>query len=569
MKPSSERAYSLLFLFATMATVVLLVRLNLNLLLPFFQLKTTEVVFRFIIGATVIALLHHLIGTNNYGFFAPLVLSLAPIAAGLYWGTIIILTIMSVAILIRFVLEPFNLPIGFRLAIIILFDTITMALLAGVGGIQHITELTFSFIAPILIIAWLGERYVRTTQEHDWYEANTRLFWTVLVTILATAIMGDEILIKYLMNNPETWLIILAVNLIIGFKVKTRLSEYFRFRRFFQRGGGKPDSTGGTPREAPIRAKPLSMNTRNRDYIDKYNPRQTFSRINKIGLKEIFQEQAIPHATTLLTIKERPQIQQFEEFLLKESLSSGFVIKPANGYGGGGILLITGREDGVYKGAAGKLYSQQELLNHCRRILDGEFLASFTHGNRDIALIERRVIPEPRLEGMYSEGLPDIRIIVFRGVPILAMTRLPTKESGGRANLKQGAVGAAIELATGRIYQAIFKGFRINRHPDTGRELIGYQIPSWQSILELASRAQISTGLGIAGVDVVLDEEDGPLVLEVNKRPGMEIQNITGRSLLQRLKLLESIIPSGSSLNPKEGLELMLHQEEQGWKTSE
>ncbi len=557
MKIASDRAFGLLFLFSAMGGLVFLARVNLPLLLPFFMLKTTEVVFRFVIGATVIALLHHLVGTNNYGFFAPLVLSLAPIAAGLFWGTVIILTIISVAILVRFALEPFNLPIGFRLAIIILFDTTVMAILTGVGGIQHINELTLSFVAPILIIAWLGERYVRTTQEHDWYDANIRLFWTVLITILATVVMGDEIIIRYLMNTPETWLIILAVNLLVGLKARTRVSELFRFKSFFRRRGNTPGDYGD--------GKPLTMDVRNRDYIEKYNPRHVFPRINKIGLKEIFREHNIPHASTLLMLREKPQLQEFAEFLKQGDTSTGFVIKPANGYGGKGILLVEGREDGGFRSSGDRSLSVEELVSHCRGIIDGEYLASSTNGSRDIALVERRVIPDHRLEGIYFKGLPDIRVIAFRGIPLLAMSRLPTRESEGKANLKQGAVGGAIYLKTGRIYRAIFKGLPITRHPDTGVDLIEYEIPSWREILELASRAQKATGLGLAGVDIVLDQDLGPLVLEVNKRPGIEIQNITGRSLLGRLDLLESL-EIEDNWTPSRCVEMAFELEGQGWR---
>ncbi len=557
MKIASERAYSLLFLFSAMGGLVFLARMNLSLLLPFFMLKTTEVVFRFVLGATVIALLHHLIGTNNYGFFAPLVLSLAPIAAGLFWGTVIILTIISVAILVRLALEPFNLPIGFRLAIIILFDTTVMAILTGVGGIQHINELTLSFVAPILIIAWLGERYVRTTQEHDWYDANIRLFWTVLVTILATVIMGDEIIIRYLMNTPELWLVILAVNLLVGLKARTRVSELFRFKSFFTRRGNTPGDHGD--------GKPLTMDVRNRDFIEKYNPRSIFPRINKIGLKEIFSDHNIPHASTLLMLREKSQLPEFGSFLEQGDANAGFVIKPANGYGGKGILLVEGRENGGFRSSGDRSFSAEELVDHCREIIDGGYLASSANGSRDIALVERRVIPDRRLEGIYFKGLPDIRVIVFRGVPLLAMSRLPTRESEGKANLKQGAVGGAINLKTGRIYGAVFKGLPITRHPDTGMDLIDYQIPAWREILELASRAQKATGLGLAGVDIVLDQDLGALVLEVNKRPGIEIQNITGRSMLGRLNLLETLAIE-DDWTPSRCVEMAFELEGQGWR---
>ena len=47
----------------------------------------------------------------------------------------------------------------------------------------------------------------------------------------------------------------------------------------------------------------------------------------------------------------------------------------------------------------------------------------------------------------------------------------------------------------------------------------------------MATRCGAATGLGYLGVDIVVDEAAGPLVLEVNSHPGLEIQNITGRPL--------------------------------------
>ncbi|HBZ98517.1 MAG TPA: alpha-L-glutamate ligase-like protein, partial [Pseudomonas sp.] len=40
--------------------------------------------------------------------------------------------------------------------------------------------------------------------------------------------------------------------------------------------------------------------------------------------------------------------------------------------------------------------------------------------------------------------VPDIRIIVLMGYPIMAMLRLPTRQSGGKANLHQGAIGVGV-----------------------------------------------------------------------------------------------------------------------------
>ena len=54
-------------------------------------------------------------------------------------------------------------------------------------------------------------------------------------------------------------------------------------------------------------------------------------------------------------------------------------------------------------------------------------------------------------------GTPDVRIILYRCVPVMAMVRLPTRESRGRANLHQGAVAAGIHLGSGRTHGGVCK----------------------------------------------------------------------------------------------------------------
>jgi len=149
------------------------------------------------------------------------------------------------------------------------------------------------------------------------------------------------------------------------------------------------------------------------------------------------------------------------------------------------------------------------------------------------------------------------------------MTRLPTKKSGGKANLHQGAVGAGVNIASGRIESAILAHHRkpIRVHPDTGIELIGQTIPFWQKILELAARSQQASGLGFAGVDIVISEARGPMVMEVNKRPGLEIQNANRRPLLRRLRVVEAALDEGVDLKTSEGIELMKRLASSNWKT--
>jgi alpha-L-glutamate ligase-like protein len=174
-----------------------------------------------------------------------------------------------------------------------------------------------------------------------------------------------------------------------------------------------------------------------------------------------------------------------------------------------------------------------DLRNHVSNILAGLFSLG---GKRDCALIEYRVRPAALLTALSFQGAPDIRVVTLHGYPVLAMLRASTKESDGRSNLHQGALGIGIDVATGITVRAIHHGKPLTTHPDLGVGLIGVQIPEWDAILHMAVTCQEMTGLGYLGVDIMIDETLGPLMIEVNARPGLAIQMANGIGLLRRLE---------------------------------
>ncbi|WP_242345424.1 sugar-transfer associated ATP-grasp domain-containing protein [Anaeromyxobacter terrae] len=221
---------------------------------------------------------------------------------------------------------------------------------------------------------------------------------------------------------------------------------------------------------------------------------------------------------------------------------SRFVVKPANGSGGGGIL-VAGEwlpDAGGWRRAGGALLTPRELARHLADVVFG------VHSNQleDRAFVEGRVEPHALFAALWADGLCDVRVITLRGEPVLSMIRVPTAESGGRANLHQGGLGIAVDLATGHTSRALHHGRAVERHPESGAPLLGLALPRWPEILEVARRAARAVPLGYLGVDVVVDRERGPLVLEINARPGLEIQNVTGRALGDALAALADA-PSG------------------------
>jgi alpha-L-glutamate ligase-like protein len=190
----------------------------------------------------------------------------------------------------------------------------------------------------------------------------------------------------------------------------------------------------------------------------------------------------------------------------------------------------------------------RDLEHHVSNILSGIYSLG---GQPDVALLEYRVRFDPIFESVSYQGVPDIRIVVFLGVPVMAMVRLPTRASQGKANLHQGAIGVGIDIATGRTLRAVQNNEIVDEHPDTGAGVLGLSIPGWEALLELASRCYELTGLGYQGVDIVLDNDLGPLMLEINARPGLNIQIANRAGLLPRLREVERSIHALGSVGAR------------------
>jgi alpha-L-glutamate ligase-like protein len=223
-----------------------------------------------------------------------------------------------------------------------------------------------------------------------------------------------------------------------------------------------------------------------------------------------------------------------------ESLPSQFALKPSRGMGGEGIIVVKKKDiDGKAWITTQRLrVTVDDLKLHTLDILEG----AYSMGNiPDVAFIQEYVGRHKVFRKYAYRGTPDIRIIIFNKVPVMAMLRLPTKESGGRANLHQGAIGVGVDIATGITTKAIWHGEQIVYKPGTERKLRGIKVPFWTTCLETAVKTQMVSGLGYLGVDIVLHPEEGPMVLELNAQPGLQIQlaNMTG--LKKRLERVEDL----------------------------
>lgn len=278
----------------------------------------------------------------------------------------------------------------------------------------------------------------------------------------------------------------------------------------------------------------LSMNRRNRDYVLRYNERRLYPLVDdKLRTKKLALNSSIAVPELYGVIDTEHQIKKVDEIL---SNYKDFVIKPACGFGGEGIIVITNSVVDRYRQINGKLLTSKELAYHLSCLLSG----AYSIGNHpDFAIIEKRVIVDPFFSEVSYEGVPDIRIITLLGYPAMAMLRLPTRQSEGRANLHQGAIGVGIEIGSGTTMRGVYQNSIIDCHPDTLNSITGLKIPYWDEILKIAASCYELTGLGYLGVDIVIDKEQGPLMLELNARPGLNIQIANCEGALHRYQFIE------------------------------
>ncbi len=280
----------------------------------------------------------------------------------------------------------------------------------------------------------------------------------------------------------------------------------------------------------------LGMNRRNIEFIGPYNPRRFFPLVDdKLTTKLLATEAGIAIPKLIGVVETQHGIEEIEKTLTN---LNEFVAKPAHGSGGKGILVILDKEEDHYKKASGELITLEGIKRHLTNTISG--LHSLG-GRTDVAFLEELVRVDPMFHPLSFEGVPDIRLIVFRGFPIMGMLRLATKSSDGKANLHQGAIGVGIDIATGRAVQAVQHEQLITHHPDTGADLSQIAIPNWEKLLTLASQCYDVTRLGYLGCDIVLDKTRGPLILELNARPGLSIQIANNIGLLHRLRHIQSV----------------------------
>lgn len=284
------------------------------------------------------------------------------------------------------------------------------------------------------------------------------------------------------------------------------------------------------------RDRVLGLNARYLDYIRPYNLSPAI-RIadDKVLTKKVLQKAEVPTPELLGVIRNRKELREFDF----EALPKSFVLKPVFGSEGRGIEIFYNRKEGEWIKSSGERVNVAGLKSRVREIIEGRYSM---FNQPDVALFEERVKAHKAFRYYTYKGTPDVRVIMFNGVPVMGMLRLPTKESDGKANLKLDGIGGAIDIAAGRVMTAVKgKSGEIEFVPHTKQRISGLRIPYWERILKYSAAAQHASGLNYGCFDFLIDRDKGPLLVEIGARPGLSIQLADQQGQRERLERVKGI----------------------------
>jgi len=196
---------------------------------------------------------------------------------------------------------------------------------------------------------------------------------------------------------------------------------------------------------------------------------------------------------------------------------NGFVFKPVWGTEGYQILVFTGRApDGRgYTTLSGEQYQASRIAEFARRKAP-LIRAEFSY------LIQELVRPHPVLADFVGPTLCCVRVVTLVGMSgkpaILGAVYKLQPGNEGVDHLSHGALGCWVDLETGAL------GPGRSRHhlrwseviPGTERRFVGFQLPLWPELKDLALRAALVFPWARSiGWDIAISDR-GPVLIEGN-----------------------------------------------------
>jgi hypothetical protein len=152
-------------------------------------------------------------------------------------------------------------------------------------------------------------------------------------------------------------------------------------------------------------------------------------------------------------------------------------------------------------------------------------------------MLQPRVAPHSAVRALVGERLATVRVVTIcttEGPKLLrAAWKIPAGSNVADNFWRSGNLLATLDLNSGRVTRVVrgagLAQQEIARHPDSGGELIGFEIPNWSQIIGVALEAAATLHeVPLIGWDMAATE-DGAVIVEPNFTPDFDLAQLADR----------------------------------------
>ncbi len=184
---------------------------------------------------SIVAAARHLVGFRGFGILIPMAMAVTFVASGIGTGILVFLTILTIATLIRRVLEKFRLHYLPRMALLLWFVNLGILCLIFAAPYLGWDQLATISIFPIVILILMAEEFIAVQIRKSFREAARLTVETIILAFVGYLVFSLDFLRNFALNYPH-WVILipLVFNIWVGRFTGLRLLEYWRFRKILR-----------------------------------------------------------------------------------------------------------------------------------------------------------------------------------------------------------------------------------------------------------------------------------------------------------------------------------------------
>ncbi|MFA6518225.1 MAG: 7TM domain-containing protein [Candidatus Shapirobacteria bacterium] len=181
--------------------------------------------------ATMVGIIHYLVGFTGYGIFMPTMVAVVLTATGIPSGLLLFGLILMISSGGNMLLKRLKLHFWPSRSINLVMIGLGTFGLMLLGTVTPWIDLSKISIFPVLFMVMLAEEFVRTQLIKSRKEAVKLTLGTLILAVVGAVIMDVGWIREAVLLNPEIVLVVVAVNLLVGNYSGIRLTEIARFKK--------------------------------------------------------------------------------------------------------------------------------------------------------------------------------------------------------------------------------------------------------------------------------------------------------------------------------------------------